>query len=304
MLPNSCFWNVWNVHFAVVIRTSSVLIFPNIAKKDFSWQIITSLYREHFWNTFQAKETPCCTPVLREEKAGHWCLCQMIGEVNVGKRQGCLSWVKRHWGWSPYMEMNVWSNHFACNLLFCEVFVVAFCPFCTKQPCTNCPRLCKKGKDMPNLPSPEWRICLKWLSGNGISLHLTRVWGNEGQFCFLCPNYRRSLAVKNEMVDFLSEVTNELTCVQLNDDTIEQGSSQTLVCGVCEMAFVPFFYELALCCFSLLWKRRNSLAKSGFFSKEIKPGIPFMECKTSAQNLFSEIKRQHDGWLPQCVGGF
>ena len=75
MLPNSCFWNVWNVHFAVVIRTSSVLIFPNIAKKDFSWQIITSLYREHFWNTFQAKETPCCTPVLREGEAVHGCPC-------------------------------------------------------------------------------------------------------------------------------------------------------------------------------------------------------------------------------------
>ena len=52
----------------------------------------------------------------------------MIGEVYVGKRQGWLSWAKRHVGWSPYTEVNVWSNHDESNLLFSGVFVMAFLP--------------------------------------------------------------------------------------------------------------------------------------------------------------------------------
>ena len=69
------FVSLWNVHFALVLQTSYVLIFPHISKKQFSFQIRPFLSREHFWSAFQEKESPGCTPVLREEEAGHWCLC-------------------------------------------------------------------------------------------------------------------------------------------------------------------------------------------------------------------------------------
>ena len=52
----------------------------------------------------------------------------MIGEVNVGKRQGWLSWAKRHWGWSPYKEVNIQRNHVACNIFFAGVFFMAILP--------------------------------------------------------------------------------------------------------------------------------------------------------------------------------
>ena len=42
----------------------------------------------------------------------------MIGEVNVGNRQGWFSWAKRHWGWRLYTEVNMQSNHVSYNLLF------------------------------------------------------------------------------------------------------------------------------------------------------------------------------------------
>ena len=85
MLPNSWLWHLWNIHFALVIRTSSVMIFPSIAKKDFSCQIRPFLYREHFWNAFQAKETPCHTLGLREEGAVHWCLCHHDRSIRCWK---------------------------------------------------------------------------------------------------------------------------------------------------------------------------------------------------------------------------
>ena len=40
-------------------------------------------------------------------------------------------------------------------------------------------------------------------------------------------------------VDFLSEVTMGLGCIQVFDDRVEQGSIQTLDCGVCEMTHLP-----------------------------------------------------------------
>ena len=40
-------------------------------------------------------------------------------------------------------------------------------------------------------------------------------------------------------VDFLSEVTIGLGCIQVFDDTVEQGSIQSLDCGVCEMTVCP-----------------------------------------------------------------
>ena len=52
----------------------------------------------------------------------------MIGELDVGKRQAWLSWAKRHWGWCPYTEVNVWSSLVAWNLLFSRVISKAILP--------------------------------------------------------------------------------------------------------------------------------------------------------------------------------
>ena len=68
-----------------------------------------------------------------------------------------------------------------------------------------------------------------------------------------------------------------------------------IVYGVCEMALLPWLYELALCCFSLILKRRNSSAKVAFSSKEIS-----FECLSWDGNTMhrssAESKRQNIGW--------
>ena len=56
----------------------------------------------------------------------------------------------------------------------------------------------------------------------------------------LCQNYRRSLAVKKEIFDFPSEVPLGLVCSHIFVDTVEPGSFQPLVCGVDEMALLPW----------------------------------------------------------------
>ena len=60
---------------------------------------------------------------------------------------------------------------------------------------------------------------------------------------------------------FLCEYTLGLLLIFRFDYTFEQESVQTLVCGVCEMAVLPLLYELALCSFSLIWKRKKLSCK-------------------------------------------
>ena len=103
---------------------------------------------------------------------------------------------------------------------------------------------------MPHLPSAEKRKCLKCLSHSGNSLCLTGAPRKEWTICLWGTNYRRSLALKKPWVDFVSDFTIGLGCFHGFE---ELGSFQTLVCDICDMAIVPWFYELALCCFSLIW---------------------------------------------------
>lgn len=77
---------------------------------------------------------------------------------------------------------------------------------------------------------------MKCILGNGNSLKQTRA---LKPLRYLCPNYRRSLAVKNAMDDFLSKVRVGLGCVHSFDDTVEPGIFQILGCDVCEMALLP-----------------------------------------------------------------
>ena len=72
--------------------------------------------------------------------------------------------------------------------------------------------------------------------------------------------------------------------LHLFDDTVEPGSNETHDFAVCEMALLPRLYELALCSFSLIWKRKNYPAKSGFSSKEIQFGVPYVAWKLCTHN--------------------
>ena len=105
-LPNSCLWSLWNIHFALVIQTSYVLIFPDIAKTDFSCHIILLLYRVHFRNAFQEMETACHKPELREEEAGHWCLCHNDRRHLYGKEARVAFLIKDALG----MESIYWGG--------------------------------------------------------------------------------------------------------------------------------------------------------------------------------------------------
>ena len=98
----------------------------------------------------------------------------MIGEIYVRKRKGWLSWAKRHWTWSPYNEVNVWSNHDASNILFTGDFVTAILTCLYELVMSWFSPLVKQGMVMPILLCPEWRIFLQCLSGNELSLSQTK----------------------------------------------------------------------------------------------------------------------------------
>ena len=119
------------------------------------------------------------------------------------------------------------------------------------------------------------------------------LWSQEGPLWLLWPNYRRSLAVKKASVDFLSEVTIGLgllkyLMIQLNEET-----PKFLFVFFCEMMLLPWLYKLPLCWFSLIWKSRHILATSGFSSKEIEFGGPFIGWKHHERDHCSERRRKH-----------
>ena len=68
------------------------------------------------------------------------------------------------------------------------------------------------------------------------------------------------------------------------------------------MEILAWFYELAMCCFSLIWNR-ISHAISEFSTKENMFGVPFQQWKISAMNQGSESKRQHLGLFPPIGRG-
>lgn len=114
---------------------------------------------------------------------------------------------------------------------------------------------------MPNLRAPERRTLLDWFSGNGKPLYKTRTPRERDSLLVYCHNYWRCQGGKKVRVYFQSEYPLGLVLIQGFDYTIEPRSFQTLVFGVCEMAILPWWYELAICCFSMILKRRNSPAK-------------------------------------------
>ena len=128
--------------------------------------------------------------------------------------------------------------------------------------------------------------------------------GKEGPFCFLCPIYRRSLAVQKARVDFLKNVTMGLGWIHGCDDTVELGSFQALVCGVCEMALWPWLYRLALWLFSLMWKRRNYPSNAGFHSRNIQFAVHFTGWNSMHASSAQRARGNTLLYFPQHVGEF
>lgn len=134
MIPNSYLWSLGNVQFALVVRASSVLIFPDTAKKDFSPLIRRFLYRMHFWNAFQALKTPYHKPEQREEYAGHWCLCHHNRGCWCGKEANMAFLSKKVLG-MEFVYICVCTKQPRClKSCFMEFFRWPFCPVCKFNP--------------------------------------------------------------------------------------------------------------------------------------------------------------------------
>ena len=74
-----------------------------------------------------------------------------------------------------------------------------------------------------------------------MEIHCTKpvLQGKEGPLWFLWPKYRKSLAVKKKCC-FPCLFTMGLGFIQVFDDAVEPGCSQTLDSAVCEMDHLPW----------------------------------------------------------------
>ena len=166
-LSKTCLQIFWKVHFAMILRSSYVLIFPDIAKKDFSCQIRPFLYRQHFWNAFQAKDTPCGKPVLRQLEAGHCCLCHNDRRIWCWTEARVAFLIKRHWDgvliwrWmykaktllsiSCLLEIFWWNSP-----LFVWNSLVFIFPACANKTWT-CPICCLWKENNFEMPFRQWK---------------------------------------------------------------------------------------------------------------------------------------------------
>lgn len=154
------------------------------------------------------------------------------------------------------------------------------------------PHLCKQGIVMNIVLSPERGTRMKCLSSTGIILYQT--WAPKPIVYSLAsvPYVEEKSSCDKTRVEIQIYISFGLSCVHAFVDTVKTGPFQTLGFGVCAMAILPWLEDVALGCFFLLWKRRNSPAKEGFSTKDFQLGVPFMECKLSAWNNGSKSKRQ------------
>lgn len=102
------------------------------------------------------------------------------------------------------------------------------------------PACATKAFSCPNWSPLKWEHFGRGFQAIENSCTKQGLQGNEAPLCFLCPNYRRSVAVKKVRVASLREATMRLVCVQGFDETFEHGSSQILVCVFSEMMLLSF----------------------------------------------------------------
>lgn len=107
---------------------------------------------------------------------------------------------------------------------------------------------------LPNQASAQRRSSLDCLSFKGNSVQCTsnqRAWASSLVYL---PNVLEKWRGEEAGVVFLSTEALELVFVHGNDCTVVPGCYQTLVCRVCDIAILPWLYELALCCIFLVFK--------------------------------------------------
>ena len=252
--PKLLLWRLGKVHFALVVQTRNVLLFPDISKKDSPAKSDHSSTENTFGMPSKQRKHSATHQCSGEEETAIGVFAIMIWKFDVGKRPGWLCWTKWHWGWSLYKEVNEWSIHVACYLVYSGDTSLAIMPCLNELAIWSFPCLCKQ-----DMVCPIWHLQKGepfWSAFQAMEIRWNKP-GHRSQevpLWYLCPNYRRSLAVKNAMDDFLSKVRVGLGCIHSFDDTVEPGIFQILGCGVCEMALLPWMYEVALCWFFLIWK--------------------------------------------------
>ena len=173
--PSTCLWCLSNVYFSLVLWTIYVLIFPKIAKRDFSCQIWHFLYREHFWNAFQAMETPCHPRVLWKDEAGRFYLWHSDRRCQRGKAVRVPFLSQEALGMQSVDRGECTEQLVACNLLISGVVLRAMLPCLYKLALCCFPHLCKQGMVMTHLSSLESGTRLKCISGTGNYQHQTRA---------------------------------------------------------------------------------------------------------------------------------
>ena len=178
-LPSSWLWWLWSVHFALVVRTGSVLIFPDISKK-YSLPNQNLPLQRTLLECLSRKGNPLPHTSTQRGRGRTLVSLPKQQENLMWERPGWLSWAKRHSGWGSYMEVDVRGKYVAWNLLYFGVIVMPILPCWYELALCSFPCLCKQGMVMHNLPSPERRTLLKYRSGNGKSMHQTRAMKPRG----------------------------------------------------------------------------------------------------------------------------
>ena len=147
---------------------------------------------------------------------------------------------------------------------------------------------------------PIWHLLNPpWSAFQAMERTCTKPWllDQVGALCFLCLHYRWSIAEKKAKMDHLSKVPMRLVWINGFDDTVEPRILQNRVWGLQNGSFAGTSSVLHF----LIW---NSLAKSGFSSKDINFGVISRDGNTlnvtSVQRASSNIL----DYLPQPVGEF
>ena len=235
---------------------------------------------------------------LREEEAGHWCICHNDRRIICGK-EARVSFLSKealgvgsvYWGECTtqtvcFQSLDFWSFLSGISALFVWNSLVLIFPACANK-AWSCPICCLlKGehvcRDFQEMESP----CTK-----------PGLQDKDGTHWILCHNYSRSLAVKKAKVDFLSEVTLGLVWAHGLDDIVEKGSLQTILVVFLKWLYCPFLTTSYVFLIPDMEKKVFS-GQIRLLLKEIMFGMSFIGWKHNAWNQWSDIEALH--WLISC----
>ena len=174
-----------------------MLLFPNIEKKDFSWQV-SFLLKEHVWSAFQVMQTPYAKPVLREQEEEHSFFCPRCRRIQCGKKaivaflsKDALGLVFLHW-----VEYTFQPWCFPTLILWRWRDVYSTLP--TLSSYMLLLPILKTMFSMAFQASSQRKTGLECLSGDRNSLHLTSAQRSRGSTFFICHIYRRIFVRKRQ----------------------------------------------------------------------------------------------------------